>query len=283
MAMPTVKPAPVAKPAPKGWLLWMLLITLPLAGRAEIYKWVDAKGQVHFSDKRYADDRAKRIDDAQLLTQQNGNQFTFQPDADALLRQNQDQPLGLSTALSAGNWSQGGTSYQNVSVMRFEVGPLMEEMNRNPQKKLLRATLHLHANSDDKLYGQGVSNQEPAGHSSKGGDNAFYLKPVHNNFEEANVTWSSFFNQSNYTPNAVRSLPGIAVPGSEDNPQKNYEIDALPLVEKLMAANLRQITLEMRLQRTSGRAQVTFFSREAEVDKRPTLRVELFSDEPNED
>ena len=151
--------------------------------------------------------RGLHLHDEPLLAQQNGNQFTFQPEADAMLRQNQTQPLGLSSALSAGNWSQSGTSYQNVSVMRFEIGPLLEEMHRNPQKKLLRATLYLHANSDDKLYGQGVSNQEPAGHSSKGGDNAFYLKPVHNNFDETGVTWDSFFNQSNYTPTAIRSLP----------------------------------------------------------------------------
>lgn len=263
------------------WTLWMLLMALPLTGWGEIYKWVDASGRVHFSDKRYADERAKRIDEEPFLAQQNGNQFAFQPEADALLRQNQTQPLGKSTALSAGHWSQSGTSYQNVSVMRFEIGPLLEEMHRNPQKKLLRATLRLYANGDDKLYGQGVSNQEPAGHSSKGGDNAFYLKPVHNNFDEANATWSSFFNQSNYTPSAIRNLPGIAVPGSEDDSLKNYEIDVMSLVRQLMAANLRQITLEMRLQRTSGRAQVTFFSREAEVSKRPTLHVELFVDDTN--
>lgn len=269
----------MAMPAPKSWLFWMVLMGLPLSGWGEIYKWVDAKGQVHFSDKRYADDRAKRIDEEPLLAQQNGNQFTFQPEADAMLRQNQGQSLGLSTALSAGHWSQSGTTYQNVSLMRFEIGPLLEEMHRNPQKKLLRATLRLYANGDDKLYGQGVTNQEPPGHSSKGGDNAFYLKPVHNNFDEAGVTWDSFFNQSNYTPTAIRSLPGIAVPGSDNEPLKNYEIDVLSLVQKLMDANLRQVTLEMRLQRTSGRAQVTFFSREAELGKRPTLQVELFNDD----
>lgn len=260
------------------WLLWICLAALPLIGQAEIYKWVDAKGNVHFSDKRYADEKAQRIDEVTQVTQQNGNQFIFQPEADALLRQNQTQPLGLSTALSAGQWSQGGTSYQNVSVMRFEVGPLLEEMHRNPQKKLLRATLLLYANADDKLYGQGVTNQEAPGHSAKGGDNGFYLKPAHNNFDENTTTWESFFDANNYTPTAVRSLPSIAVPGSDQDNQKNYEIDVLPLVQKLMDANLRQITLEMRLQRTSGRAQVTFYSREAEVDKRPSLQVELYDD-----
>lgn len=267
-------------PTPKGWLFCIALMALPLSGWGEIYKWVDAQGRVHFSDKRYADERAKRIDEEPQLAQQGGNQFTFHPEADALLQQNQRQPLGQSTALSAGNWSQSGTRYQSVSVMRFEIAPLLEEMHRNPQKKLLRATLRLYANADDKLYGQSVNNQEPAGHSSKGGDNAFYLKPVHNNFEEAQVTWSSFFDQSNYTPSAIRNLPGIAVPGSADDPQKDYEIDVLPLVQKLMEANLRQVTLEMRLQRTSGRAQVTFFSREAEVSRRPTLHVELFNADP---
>lgn len=269
----------MAVAVPKSWLLGLALMALPLGGWGEIYKWVDAKGQVHFSDKRYANEQAKRVDEEPLLSQQGDNQFIFQPEADALLRQNQNQPLGLSTALSAGNWSQSGTRYQSVSLMRFEVGPLLEELHRNPQKKLLRATLSLYANADDKLYGQGVSNQEPPGHSSKGGDNAFYLKPVHNNFEEATVTWGSFFDQSNYTPSAIRSLPAITVSGSGEDPQKNYEIDMLPLLQKLMEANLRQVTLEMRLQRTSGRAQVTFFSREAEVSKRPTLQAELFDSE----
>lgn len=269
----------MALPSLTRRLLCIGLIALPLAARAEIYKWVDAKGQVHFSDKRYAQEGAERLNDEPLLTQQNDNQFLFQPEADALLRQNQREPLGLSSALSAGQWSQSGTSYQNVSVMRFEVGPLLETLHRNPNKKILRATLMLYANTDDALYGQRVS-QETGGHSSKGGDNAFYLKPVHNNFDEKTVTWQTFYDASNYTPAAVRSLPGIAVPGSGDDNQKNYAIDVLPLVQKLMEANLRQVTLEMRLQRTSGRAQVTFYSREAEVGKRPSLQVELYNADP---
>ncbi|WP_187407941.1 DNRLRE domain-containing protein [Saccharophagus sp. K07] len=239
----------------------------------EIYKWVDAQGQVHFSDKRYANEKAKRIDAEVVQEQQNPNQFVFYPDADALLQQNQKKPLGTSTALSAGHSQQG----QNISLIRFDVASLLEELHRNPNKKLLRATLRLYANADDRLYGQNTTAE--AGHFGKNGDNAFYLKPVHNNFEEKTVTWADFFDQSHYTPAAVRNLPSVTAPSSNEDNLKDYEIDVLPLIQQLMAANLRQFTLEMRLQRTSGRGQVTFFSREADPAKRPSLTVELFSEQ----
>lgn len=32
--------------------LWMFLLWLPVAASAEVYKWTDAQGRVHFSDKR---------------------------------------------------------------------------------------------------------------------------------------------------------------------------------------------------------------------------------------
>src|SRR5690606_19248404 len=102
-----------------------------------------------------------------------------------------------------------------------------EDLHRNPQKKLLRATLRLYANTEDKLYGQ---SKEDAGHSGKNGDNAFYLKPVHNNFEESIVTWVSFFDQSHYTPAAVRNLSTVTAPASDDDNRKDYEIDVLPLI-----------------------------------------------------
>lgn len=252
-------------------LACLLMLVLPAQGLSEIYKWVDAKGQVHFSDKRSAHEQAKPIDAQPAVADASGNEFLFQPEADALLRQGHTSPLGDSTLLSAASSTRGGNRTQEVSLLRFEISPLLAELHRNPTKKLLGASLLLYANTEDNPQGQ-----EAPGHMGGAVDTAFYLKPVHNNFDEKTITWEQFFNQNHYTPNAIRRLPGTAVPGTEDA-QHNYEIDLLPLLTQLTAGNLRQFTLEMRLQRIAGNARVNLYSREAAVEKRPSLRVLLAS------
>lgn len=245
-------------------LAGLLAALPPASGLAEIYKWVDAKGQVHFSDKRHAHEQAQPIDSSVLGADPSGNELLFPPEADVTLRQGNNRPAGAATLLSAGNEAP-----QEVSLLRFEISPLLAELHRNPGKKLLSATLQLYANTEDKPLGQ-----EAPGHKGSAADTAFYLKPVHNNFDEQAVTWEHFFNQTHYTPAAIRRLSGIAVPGSEDS-RHDYAIDVLPLVAQLMAGNLRQLTLEMRLQRLAGGARVNFYSREAAAEKRPGLRVVL--------
>lgn len=252
--------------------LLVCLLTLGVATslNAEIYKWVDAKGQVHFSDKRHAHEDAKRIDDEPTLADPSGNEFLFHPDADAMLSQGQASPLGKGKLLSAGNSIRGGNRLQDVSLLRFEISALLTELHRNSGKKLLSATLYLHANTEEKVPGQASP-----GHMGTAADTAFYLKPVHNNFYEKTVTWEQFYNQNNYTPNAIRRLPTATVPGGEDS-DHNFEVDLTPLMEQLIAGNLRQFTLEMRLQRTNT-ARVNVYSREAPVELRPALRVLLSS------
>jgi hypothetical protein len=266
--------------ATKGYrrlsLVCLLILALPATGLGEIYKWVDAKGQVHFSDKRNAHEQAKLIDSELLEADPSGNEFLFQPEADVLLRQGTAKPLGNTTLLSAGNSTRGGNRVQEVSLLRFDISPLLAELHRNPTKKLLSANLLLYANTEENPH-----NQAAPGHMGDASDTAFYLKPVHNNFDEKTITWEQFFNQNHYTPNAVRRLPGTAVPGTDDA-RRDYDIDLLPLLTQLTSGNLRQLTLEMRLQRVSGNARVNLYSREAAVEKRPTLRVLLMGEPAND-
>jgi hypothetical protein len=241
----------------------LLAALLPSAGFGEIYKWVDSKGRVHFSDKRNANEAAKPIDSL-ITADPGGNEFLFHPEADVTLRQGDNQASGDATLLSVGNGN-----HQEMSLLRFEISPLLAELHRNPSKKLLSATLLLYANTEDKPQGQ-----EAPGHMGSAADTAFYLKPTHNNFAEQTITWEQFFNQNHYTPAAIRRLPSAAMPGSEDAHQ-NYSIDLMPLMEQLTAGNLRLFTLEMRLQRATGDARINLYSREAAVEKRPALRVLL--------
>jgi hypothetical protein len=252
-------------------LVCLLMLVLPATGSSEIYKWVDAKGQVHFSDKRNAHEQAKLVEGEAVAADPSGNEFLFQPEADVLLRQGSGNSLGNSSLLSVGNSTRGGSRVQEVSLLRFDISSLLAELHRNPTKKLLSASLLLYANTEENPH-----NQDAPGHMGGVTDTAFYLKPVHNNFDEKTITWDQFFNQNHYTPNAIRRLPGTAVPGTEDA-QRNYDIDLMPLLTQLTAGNLRQFTLEMRLQRVAGNARVNIYSREASVEKRPTLRVLLTS------
>lgn len=255
-------------------IVWLCLLLTPFTANAEIYKWVDANGRIHFSDKKHAGEQAQRLDAEPEQENTNNNHLTFYPEADALLGENTTSPQGKSRALSAGRWNVAGTSMQNTSVLRFDLTELVAVVNTGKGKQLVSAHLELYANTDDKLYGQGVSNQEAPGHSTLKGDNAFYLKPVHNSWDESNAMWSDFYSSSHYTPTTIRNLPSIAVEGSK-SPSQDYSIDVSEMLRAIINSNIRELTLEMKLQRLPTMAQVTFHSREADVDKRPRLLIEL--------
>lgn len=260
---------------PRQLLLVLCLLALPLAATAEIYKWVDAQGRVHFSDKKHASEQAKRLDEEPgAANTNNNNKLSLYPEADALLSKNSNSAQGKAPVLSAGIWQVGGTSMQNTSILRFDLGELLALVNSGQGKRITSAQLVLHANTTDKLYGQGVNNTETPGHSTLKGDNAFYLIPVHNSWQEGTVTWSDFYSSSHYTPSTIRGLPSVAVPGS-DNPTQDFEIDVKDMLQALTKVNVRELTLELKLQRMPAMAQVTFHSREAEPEHRPRLVVEL--------
>lgn len=254
--------------------LCFCLMATPLAVAAEIYKWVDASGRTHFSDKKHASEQAQRLDAEPEAEDINKNRLVIYPEADALLTQSSDTAQGNSRALSVGRWHTGGTSVQSASLLRFDLSELLTRVNSGPGKRIARAQLGLYANTDDKLYGQGVNNQEPPGHSTLRGDNAFYVMPAHNSWEENKVTWSDYYSSNHYTPSAIRSLPSLAVEGSK-SPTQDFDIDVKDLLQKLAEGNVRELTLELKLQRLPTMAQLTFHSREAEPDYRPRLLIEL--------
>lgn len=263
-AMPTVKRCAM-----------LLCLSLPsVSAAAEVYKWVDANGRVHFSDRKHAAEQAQRVDAQPEAESAADNRLVLYPEADAMLRQSASSAQGSTPVLSAGNWSVGGSAAQTTSVLRFELSDLLSAVHGAPGKRLASAELLLFANTDNKIYGQGANNQQPAGHSTYKGDNAFYLKPSHNSWSEAEVTWSEYYSSSHYLPSAIRNLPSLTVAGSESADQ-NFTIDVRQLVEQLLKNNLREITIEMKLQRLPPMAQVTFHSREAEAHLRPRLVVQL--------
>lgn len=263
--------------APVGALLLGLFsLGLPLPGQSQIYKWVDDEGRVHFSDRRYAREGFQPLEQPEAQASEDGWRFTFAPQADAVLNSNRNTNQGKTRYLSAGQWTTGGTTYRVASVMRFDISPLLSHIHSAaPGKRVERAELTLYANTEDKPYGQGVSNQEAPGHSTLQGSNAFYLKPSHNNWEENQVTWKKYYDASHYTPSTIRDLPTLTAPSSGNNHQRDYQLDVTELVSALVRTNTREFTLELALQRRSTMAQVTFFSREARNDKEPTLVIEL--------
>lgn len=273
MPVARLKPLTLPRRYRRG-ALWLCLCLLPWPAVAEIYKWVDADGRVHFSDKKHANEKAKRLDVPPEDLASSKNRLILYPDADTLLSQNKNTAQGNARALSAGNWSVGGTSVQHTSLLRFDFTELLSVVNGDAGKRIASAKLYLYANTDDKLYGQGVNNQEPPGHSTLKGSNAFYLIPAHNSWQESQVTWPDYYSNSHYTPSAIRSLPSITVEASS-SAAEDYEVDMKSLTSKIVKNNIRELTLEMKLQRLPPMAQVTFYSKEAVADKRPRLIIEL--------
>lgn len=247
---------------------------------AEIYKWIDEKGQVHFSDKKHAAEEAKLLVDSASIEEQ-PNIIVLVAEADAMLGKQFTTPQGKVPAITAGQWGVGNSKMKTSSLLRFDFSPLIAHLRSQPQLQLFRARLLLFANLDEKLYGQGTANQELPGHSTKSGDNAFYLKPVHNSWQEYTVTWDEFYQDGAYTPAAVRKSPGVTAPGSGDQRDKNYEIDVMPIIDYINRVNLNTLSLEMSLQRGSRMAEVTFYSREAAPELRPRIEVELFDSNLN--
>ena len=256
------------------------LLALTLTGAvspayAEIYRWVDDQGRVHFGDKRSAPKTAKPNGEQEQSVTSDGLTFTFLPQADALLSTTHKNSQGKSSVLSSGYWSTPKGKLETKSLIQFEITPVLKELNTNKHKHLANALIELYANTDDKLYGQGTTNKQSPGHSTLRGDNAFYLRPTHNNWQEGSVTWSEFYGGRYIVPSGVRQLPVISARGSNGDPDKNYIIDATELIAALILTQQREVTLEMTPQRTSTMAQVTFYAREAQENKRPRLIVKL--------
>lgn len=243
-------------------------------GYAEVYKWVDSKGKVHLSDKRAAPQQAVQLD-APALMGKDGNQFNFIPEADALLHSKKNSPQGKSTALSTGFWNSSRSAYEVTSILRFDISALIAEVNSHPNKEIVSAHLHLFANTTDRIYQKRRNNAAPIGHSTLKGDNAFYVKAVHSNWDEHTTTWSQYYSNTNYTPSRIRVLPFAKVSGSANDNSLDYKIDLLELIKQCSKTNMRELTLELRLQRQPAMAEVAFYSKEAETGKQPTLTIKL--------
>ncbi len=265
--------APVLLTQLKTIIVLCLLLSFTYS-HAEVYKWVDEKGKIHLSDKRSAPEQAVRLNT--LGGTKNKNQFHLHPEADTLLRENQRFSLGTSATLSAGFWKSSRRTYEITSLLRFDISTLIAEINSNPQKRITSARLKLFANTSKKAHPSNNKVSTPMGHYSKKGSNAFHIKAVRSNWDEHSATWLQYYNDSSYTPGAVRILPSATAAGSAGNNSLDYDIDLTEMLLQCAKSNMRELTLELRAQRRSSTSQVTFSSREAQdEDKRPTLQIQL--------
>ncbi len=250
-----------------GWLFFT-------PAHAEIYKWVDENGRVHFSDKKHAADNAQPLYAEQLNS--DPNVVVITAEADAMIGEHWLRPRGSLNILSAGQWQVGNRRQKNNSLLRFDFADLISRLRANPNLSIRRAELLLFANTEENVYNSDGKNSEPPGHSNLAGDNAFYLKAVHNNWQESDILWKTFYNSDNYTPASVRNVPVLSVPGSGKDNTKDFVIDFQPIIHYVDQTNLRTLSLEMSLQRSSRMAQVSFYSHESPLEKRPRIEVELF-------
>lgn len=260
----------------KGLICACLLLIYSLANaNTQIYRWVDAKGRAQLSDLRNAPSQAILVDSNAKKNAPGGNAFRFIPEADALLKESSTIPRGNSTALSAGFWNSTRNTFEVTSILRFDISALIAEVNNHPNKKIITAQLQLFANTTDKIYKKGKRVNSPSGHFSQKSDNAFHIKAVRNNWDEHNTTWQQYYSDSAYTPGSIRTLPSAKAEGSAGNNSLDYSIDLLELIQHCAKVNIRELTLELRLQRRASASVVAFYSKEAKADKRPALLIEL--------
>lgn len=158
--------------------------------------------------------------------------------------------------ISAGAWTISGELNLARSLIKFDI-PL-ESRNY----KLLFAQLFLFAETIHPLYGQGVYNREPVGHSQMTGSNQWLLSPVVSAWNDKDVTWN--------TQPKTMSISQL-MPASRSFNQNYENIDITSLVRACLEQKINYGFL-MKLETETPYRQVTFHSRNTEqLDLKPRL------------
>lgn len=227
----------------------------------EVYKWVDEKGRVHYGDKRHAKANDVKTTDTSHTLDKAGRTLTLYAVADTELQQGSRQARGTANQLKAGFQSYRNTTRAFHSIIKFDSSMLLSVLQQK-SKRIASASVELSLSRSKT----NISN------------NAFFLIPSHNRWNEKKAHWQSYYEATN-VPYSIRKLPFMTAPSSDSIDGNVYRIDALPLTQALAQNNMRELTLEIKLQRTSAVTDIHFHSREAGIENSPKLRIE-FIDAP---
>lgn len=150
-------------------------------------------------------------------------QLVLGPSQDALVVQNNpDVNYGDWIELSAGTWTASGIPYSIRSLFAFDLAALPVDATD------VVAHLDLYAETTSRMYGQGVFNGEPPGHSTLTASNAFRLRRTLDPWDETTVTWN--------TQPAVDPVVSVWQASSTAPDQDYLQIDVTPLVLDAIAA-----------------------------------------------
>ncbi len=189
-------------------------------------------------------------------------QLVLTPSRDALLSElNPDLNYGTRIEMSGGTWTASGVPYTLRSLVAFDLISLPADATD------VVAHLDLYAETTAPLYGQGIFNGEPLGHSNLSAPNAFVLQRTIFPWEELTVTWN--------TQPAVDKAVSVSQPSSKA-PTDNYlQIDVTPLVTAALAAGETAASMRLQQEVEVHYGQVTFAAREhTDVALHPVLTVD---------
>jgi hypothetical protein len=172
-------------------------------------------------------------------------QLVRAPSRDAfVLESAPDSNYGTRIELTAGTWTSSGVPYSLRSFIAFDLGALPAEATD------VVAHLDLYAETTSTLYGQGVFNSEPPGHSTLSAPNTFRLRRALDPWDEATVTW-------NTQPSGDPSL-SVGQPSSVAPDQDYLQIDVTALVVDAIAAGETEASLLLHQQTEAHYGEVTF-------------------------
>ncbi len=172
-------------------------------------------------------------------------QLVLSPIRDALLSQlNPDLNYGDRIELSGGTWTASGTSYSIRSLIAFDLSALPADAAD------VVGHLDLYAETTARLYGQGIYNNEPPGHSTLTAPNAFRLRRTLDPWDEATVTWN--------TQPSADPASSVWQPSSNAPDQDYLQIDVTPPIVDAIAAGATEVSLRLHQDVEVEYGEVTF-------------------------
>ncbi|MEZ4242030.1 MAG: DNRLRE domain-containing protein [Myxococcota bacterium] len=174
-------------------------------------------------------------------------QQVLAPIRDAMVIENRPTTnYGERIELSCGAWTEGGVPYTVRGLVAFDLSGLP------PDAFGIVATLDLYAETTSRMYGQGITNSLPPGHSNLSSSNAWRIRRTLDPWDELTVTWS---NQPAADGNAVVQEPGTSLSDLD-----YLGIDVSGLVADALAAGDGEASFLLHLANESYYAEVTFGS-----------------------
>jgi microsomal dipeptidase-like Zn-dependent dipeptidase len=168
--------------------------------------------------------------------------------------------LSTQTYVTAGAWTNSGAPYHQRGYLKFDLSSIPANAT------IQSAVLELAANTVDLVYGQGITNGLPPGHSDLSGSNTFLVRRVTSPWSGSTTTYQN-------AP-SVTDENQVTAPGST-SPTQNYAVDVTAMVRDMVSDPLHSFGVELRLVSESPYREVTFASSEFPD---PALRPRLVLD-----